>query len=471
MSLLYDPHLLDLGPDQFVQMFNEAERRWAETMERIARQQHSADLLAMAAEALMIPEAWNLKQAGAGGQLKPAGVRAEQLILEALEWDPSQPLALHLHVHITETGSPIRGQGILQAGSGERSADMLHNGNGTFRHMGHLLHMPAHIFVRLGRYHDAVEAGLRALAVDAQDVADCQTTVASEHDMDLLVYAANMAGQSQLAIEWSKKLQQAAELHPKGSWLGTHDTLSFDWTALPLTWVFHGMWESILENLTPPPANARGICAKGGYEYAVSVYHYAMALAYAAQSETLKYHQDNSRSEAAFDRASWHLQQLEAAFEQVEQEPPTEPGEGAGLYSCEHHQLSAIQVQVAKARIAQAEGPYPGNLQAAEYHLKEAVLLEDQVSYAAPPRQSPTLRHCLTHILERTESPAEAEVISRQALGLYPNNPWGLYALLESLKRQDRGAAEVQQVQMQLDEAWKWADRPMKCPCPIFVIW
>lgn len=54
-----------------------------------------------------------------------------------------------------------------------------------------------------------------------------------------------------------------------------------------------------------------GICAKGGYEYAVSVYHYAMALAYAAQSETLKYHQDNSRSEAAFDRASWHLQQLE----------------------------------------------------------------------------------------------------------------------------------------------------------------
>ncbi len=43
-------------------MFNEAERRWAETMERIARQQHSADLLAMAAEALMIPEAWNLKQ-------------------------------------------------------------------------------------------------------------------------------------------------------------------------------------------------------------------------------------------------------------------------------------------------------------------------------------------------------------------------------------------------------------------------
>ena len=48
--------------DALLQLFNEAERRWAERMERIARQQHSADLLAMPAEALMIPEAWNLKQ-------------------------------------------------------------------------------------------------------------------------------------------------------------------------------------------------------------------------------------------------------------------------------------------------------------------------------------------------------------------------------------------------------------------------
>ena len=49
-----------------------------------------------------------LPQAGSGGQLNPAGARAEQLVLEALQWDPLQPLALHLHVHIAETGSPIR---------------------------------------------------------------------------------------------------------------------------------------------------------------------------------------------------------------------------------------------------------------------------------------------------------------------------------------------------------------------------
>ena len=45
-----------------------------------------------------------------------------------------------------------------------------------------------------------------------------------------------LAMQSQLAIEWSMKLREAAELYPGRSWLGAHSTHTFDWTALPLTW-------------------------------------------------------------------------------------------------------------------------------------------------------------------------------------------------------------------------------------------
>lgn len=90
--------------------------------------------------------------------------------------------------------------------------------------------------------------------------------------------------------------------------------------------------------------------------------------------------------------------------------------------------------------------------------------LEDELSYAAPPRQALALWHCLTHVLERAENPTEAEAISWEALGLYPNNLWGQYALLESLKKQNRSAAEVQQVQRQLDESWQWADRPILAP-------
>ena len=54
-----------------------------------------------------------------------------------------------------------------------------------------------------------------------------------------------------------------------------------------------------------------GICAKGGYEYAVSVYHYVMTLAHAAQAETLQYHGNDATAGTAFEKATWHLQELE----------------------------------------------------------------------------------------------------------------------------------------------------------------
>lgn len=57
-----------------------------------------------------------------------------------------------------------------------------------------------------------------------------------------------------------------------------------------------------------------GICVKGGYEYAVSVYHYAMTLAYAAQAETLQYHENTNRAQPAFDTASLHMRQLEVRY-------------------------------------------------------------------------------------------------------------------------------------------------------------
>ena len=54
-----------------------------------------------------------------------------------------------------------------------------------------------------------------------------------------------------------------------------------------------------------------GICARGGYEYAVSVYHYAMMLAYSAQAETLQYHGSTAQAEVSLDKARWHMEQLE----------------------------------------------------------------------------------------------------------------------------------------------------------------
>ena len=61
--------------------------------------------------------------------------------------------------------------------------------------LGHLLHMPSHTFVRIGRYHDAVAANVHAWRADVADASACQSPYEPEHNTDMLVYAANMGGE------------------------------------------------------------------------------------------------------------------------------------------------------------------------------------------------------------------------------------------------------------------------------------
>ena len=100
-----------------------------------------------------------------------------------------------------------------------------------------------------------------------------------------------------------------------------------------------------------------------------------------------------------------------------------------------------------------------------------ALQLESGLSYAMPPRQYQPLNHCLAHVLMRANKPQQAEAAARQALADHPNNAWGLYALLESLLKQNGTAQELTGLQRQLEDAWLQADQTIRCPCPIFVIW
>jgi hypothetical protein len=84
---------------------------------------------------------------------------------------PKHPLALHLHVHLTEqSADPGRGTG---------SADTLARADWA---AGHMLHMPAHNYLRVGRYRDVVAANLRALDVDAEYRSKCRVAYGSAHN-------------------------------------------------------------------------------------------------------------------------------------------------------------------------------------------------------------------------------------------------------------------------------------------------
>ncbi|KAK9793232.1 hypothetical protein WJX73_009381 [Symbiochloris irregularis] len=455
----FHPSILSPDNSGFAVRFNAASAQYAAVLEGMGREAGSAALLAMAAETLLMPEAWAYTQDANGHpSLDATGQHAAALIDESLRIDPDQPLALHLHIHLTEAGSPVKRQGNLSAIDAVQSAWKLHAAteDQPWRHMGHLMHMPSHTFIHAGLYNEAVEANLQSLHQDAADFADCQVQPSSAHTADTLIYAANMAGRSKLALDLARRKQEqldgdVARL-PGNGWL-----------------VFHGQWREILAELRPPPLNARGICEEQGYQYAVVIYHFAMAVAHAANAETLRYHQEDEST--AVQGAQLHMSELQAAAAAITPGRRTLPGQGEGLYGCEYKLLTDIQVQVASARLAQATGSYPGNFTAAEMHMRQAVELEGQLSYAMPPRQYQPLRHCLAHILMRAHKPQQAEQAAREVLELHPDNPWGLYALLESLLKQNGTSTESGEVHARLKHAWRGADEPITCPCPIFVIW
>lgn len=132
------------------------------------------------------------------GHLRPTAAVAEKLLLSALALKPNHTHALHLHIHITEAGTP--GEPPSQPGTplppnaaarGLGSAETL---VATAARNGHLLHMPSHTFVRVGQYRKAVEANKAAYQFDIERGASCVVPYLPEHNVNMLVYAARWVG-------------------------------------------------------------------------------------------------------------------------------------------------------------------------------------------------------------------------------------------------------------------------------------
>lgn len=137
---------------------------------------------------------WSRDYYDTSGQLRPTAATAEQLLLAALTLQPHHTHALHLHIHITEAGIP--GEPPSQPGTppaptsaarGLSSAEAL---LAVAPRNGHLLHMPSHTLVRVGRYRQAVEANKEAYSFDVQRGGQCVVPYLPEHNVNMLVYAA-----------------------------------------------------------------------------------------------------------------------------------------------------------------------------------------------------------------------------------------------------------------------------------------
>ncbi|WP_201495577.1 hypothetical protein [Rubrivivax sp. A210] len=378
------------------------EEAYAAAMDRqVRRHPASAELAFLAAEARLNLHPYDWWLPGGGAQPWTAGIEA--LLARALRLDPRHPGAHHYWIHLQEA-SPHPHKALP-------SADYLaHAVPGS----GHLLHMPSHIYMRVGRYDDAILANQRATAADARYLArvDAGTDAQSAyrvgyvaHNQHFLWAAAAMAGRRQLA------LQAADAARPVACGPGGRDPGSAivqHYAVLPFfTRLRFGLWQALLHD-TPPP--------DGSAPYPLAMWRYARgaALARGGQIEPARREFEGLQAVAADPAlAALKIKNLNPAA-----------------------QLLRIASLSLAAEIAHARSDQHAAVRA----LQQATEVEDGLTYDEPHLWLAPTRHALADALLAAGRPAEAERACREDLARYPANGWALGGLAQALAAQGRQA-------------------------------
>ena len=172
---------------------------------------------------------------------KPLTVEVLDALERVLTRSPNHPLALHLYIHALEASS--------SPGRAEFAADRLRD---LVPGAGHLVHMPSHIYWRVGRYHDASEANVQAADVDESYIAQCNAQgfyPASyyPHNIHFLWAASSMEGRSQVALQAARRVQANVALEM----IEEYPSVEFFHTIPMLALTQFGRWDEILAE---PPA-------------------------------------------------------------------------------------------------------------------------------------------------------------------------------------------------------------------------
>ncbi|HKL87892.1 MAG TPA: hypothetical protein VJ884_02730, partial [Salinibacter sp.] len=175
------------------------DRAYADAMRPVAAQYpDDSDVQTLFAEALMDTTPWDYWEAD--DSPKPVTEEFTAAIEKALAQDLYHPGANHLYIHAVESVHPEKGIA---------AAERL---DGLVPGAGHLVHMPGHIYIRTGRYHDAVRVNQQAAAADERYIAQTQAQgfyplLYYPHNYNFLWFAAMMGGEGAVAIETAEKIQ------------------------------------------------------------------------------------------------------------------------------------------------------------------------------------------------------------------------------------------------------------------------
>lgn len=367
---------------------------YAAAMAKVAaKYPKDADIATLYAESLMDVRPWD--QWTRDGKSEPGTKEILAALDRALKLDPNHPGALHLTIHALE-GSP-------HPERAEAAADRLRF---LAPDAGHLMHMPGHIYARVGRWQTAAEANERAIASDTRYKAR-QPRIGFYglymlHNDHFLAYTAMMEGRKQTALDQTNTVVHAFPLEWVKQNAGFADAFqTAHWEAMKR----FGLWDDLLK--APAPDAALPV--------STAYWHALRGTAFAATGKV--------------DEAMQEQAALDAAIAKV----PSDFTWGSN---------GAVPVlKVAQAVLAGEIAYRQNNMDEAVSKLREAVRLEDALKYDEPPPCTVPARHSLGAVLLAAGKPKEAEAVYRADLKAYPENLWSLQGLKLALDAQDQKSA------------------------------
>lgn len=271
-------------------------------------------------------------------RMRPLARVIEHLILKILEVDDAHPMATHLHIHLIEASMANDPRKALH--SALKLSDVSQQWKSA-----HLIHMPSHIFLRVGEYKKGVTANEAAYKIDIETSQRCMDPYLPEHNLKVLIASASMGGLFDKAEEYSIRVRTMMQEISRRMYVPP----GWDYVTLLEVWGHFGKWEKIVA-ADPPSVNARGSGGSGGLEFATAMYHFYryMALSHVQKSESRKLLNAPSMEE--------ELQLFEEAATKVIPVGRTFPGAGIGIYSAAYYEKTKIASLYAQARNATIHG-------------------------------------------------------------------------------------------------------------------
>ncbi len=356
--------------------------------ELAAKYNDDADINTLYADSLMNISPWDYWERD---QVTPKGRQGGSVaVLEnVLAQDPDHPGAIHLYIHAVEASTtPERAEPYA-----DQLADLMPGS-------GHMVHMPSHIYYRVGRFKDSIDANADAIEADEEYFEQVNADgiypfVYYPHNVHFLMASALMAGDSKRSLRAARKLDalipdEFAKLEP---------------TAQPIKlaplYAMARFAEAEEVLAVPKPSDDLPLI--------VAMWHYARGEALIRNGDI-----EGAQKEGAAIEAIQGMKELDALTDRLV------PGPG----------IVEVAKQVLAARIAQANG----DREEAVDHFEKAVAAQDELNYTEPPYWYYPVRQSLGAALISAGRAAEAKKVLNDSLIKYPNNAWALFALSQAQK-------------------------------------